>query len=90
VLPGVQHCGGGNGASQIDFLSVLRDWVEKGRSPRNLVVTKNDPAGNVLFARPLCEYPKYPRYDGEGDPADAPSFRCVPPKRGDEWHDPWH
>jgi feruloyl esterase len=90
VLPGVQHCGGGNGANQIDFLSVLRDWVEKGRSPRNLVVTKNDPAGNVLFARPLCEYPKYPRYDGEGDPADAPSFRCVPPKRGDEWHDPWH
>jgi tannase/feruloyl esterase len=89
VLPGVQHCGGGNGASQIDFLSVLRDWVERGRSPRNLVATRNDPAGNVLFARPLCEYPNYPRYEGEGDPADAASFRCVAPTRRDEWRDPW-
>ena len=90
VLPGVQHCGGGNGASQIDFLSVLRDWVERGRSPRNLTATRNDPAGNVLLARPLCEYPKYPRYDGDGDPADASSFRCVAPTRKDGSPDPRH
>jgi feruloyl esterase len=90
VLPGVQHCGEGNGASQIDFLSVLRDWVEKGRIPTNLVATRNDPAGNVLFARPVCEYPKYPRYEGEGDPADAASFRCVSPTRKGGSPDPWH
>jgi feruloyl esterase len=89
VLPGVQHCGGGDGASAIDFVRVLSDWVEKGRRPNNLVVTRNDPAGNVLFARPLCEYPQYPRYNGEGNPADAASFRCVAPTRKDGRHDPW-
>jgi feruloyl esterase len=89
VLPGVEHCGGGDGASGIDFVSVVSDWVEKGRRPRNLVVTRNDPAGNVLFARPLCAHPKYPRYDGEGDPTDAESFRCVAPGRRDGQHHPW-
>jgi hypothetical protein len=35
--------------------------------------------GNVLFTRPLCGYPRYPRFIG--DPNDASSFRCVGPGR---------
>ena len=81
VPPGVQHCGGGPGADRFDLITAMRDWVEQGRAPRTVVALKGDNAGNVLFARPLCEYPEYPRYTGYGDPDSATSFRCVPPSR---------
>jgi len=44
-----------------------------------LIGARTDSAGNVLFTRPLCESPRYPRYDGQGDPKEASSFRCVLP-----------
>jgi len=74
--PGVQHCGGGPGADSFDLIGALREWVEDGRAPRTLTASKLDRAGNVLFGRPLCEYPAYPRYVG-GDPNDVAAFRCV-------------
>ena len=75
--PGVQHCGGGPGADRFDMLGAMRDWVENGRAPRTLLAAKVSPTGSVLFTRPLCEYPRYPRYRGYGDPNDASSFQCV-------------
>jgi feruloyl esterase len=38
----------------------------------------------VTFTRPLCVFPKWPKYDGSGDPNDAASFTCVAP---DDHHD---
>ena len=58
--PGVNHCGGGPGTDGFDMIGALTKWVEKGRAPDRLSATKVDSAGNVLFTRPLCEYPKYP------------------------------
>ena len=81
ALPGVQHCGGGPGANRFDMMAALADWVENDLPPDTLVASRIDAAGNVLFTRPVCEFPKYPRYDGQGDPTDAGSFRCVPPAR---------
>lgn len=81
TLPGVQHCGGGPGANRFDMLDALADWVENDVAPHTLIGARTDSAGNVLFTRPLCEFPKYPRYDGQGDPKDASSFRCVVPAR---------
>jgi tannase/feruloyl esterase len=78
--PGVMHCGGGPGADRFDMIGAITDWVENGDAPRTLSAAKIDAGGNVLFTRPLCEYPKYPRYNGYGDPNDAASFRCVRPK----------
>jgi Tannase and feruloyl esterase len=76
--PGLQHCGlGGPGADRFDLLAALKDWVEEGRAPRDIEASKTDAAGNVLFTRPLCAFPRYPRYSGYGDPNDAASFRCV-------------
>lgn len=37
MLPGVYHCSGGDGPSQIDFLSPMLDWVEQGRAPDRIV-----------------------------------------------------
>lgn len=79
AVPGVQHCGGGPGANRFDMLTALAEWVEVGRAPRTLIGSRIDATGTVLFTRPVCEFPKYPRYEGEGDPNDASSFQCVPP-----------
>ena len=79
--PGVLHCGGGPGADRFDVVGALSTWVENGSAPRTLLATKVDSTGNVVFTRPLCEYPRYPRYVGHGDPADASSFECVRPRR---------
>jgi len=69
--PGVYHCGGGPGADQTDLLTALEQWVEQGKAPGELVAA-NTRAG---YTRPLCEWPKAPRYVG-GDPKQAASFRC--------------
>ncbi|MBC2665537.1 tannase/feruloyl esterase family alpha/beta hydrolase [Novosphingobium flavum] len=43
LLPGVAHCGGGDGPAQIDILTPLMAWVEGGRKPAMIVAGK--PAG---------------------------------------------
>jgi Tannase and feruloyl esterase len=37
VVPGMGHCGGGEGASEIDYLSYLEAWVEKGQAPDKMI-----------------------------------------------------
>ncbi|MQY07985.1 Mono(2-hydroxyethyl) terephthalate hydrolase [Actinomadura sp. RB68] len=58
-----------------DSLTVLEDWAENGAPPRDPVVRDTGPAA-AGRARPLCEYPAWPRYKGSGDPGDAGSFTC--------------
>lgn len=76
--PSVQHCYGGTGADKIDFVNPLFDWLEKGTKPstKTIVATQTSvPAGTTPFARPLCQYPKFPKYVS-GDPNAASSFVC--------------
>ena len=40
MLPGTGHCGGGDGFAQIDTLTPLMAWVEKGQAPQQLVAGK--------------------------------------------------
>src|SRR6185436_12107378 len=40
MSPGVHHCGGGEGASQIDFLSAIDDWVEHGKAPDRITASR--------------------------------------------------
>jgi hypothetical protein len=37
LVPGMLHCGGGQGPSGVNWLSLIQDWVEQGRPPRDLV-----------------------------------------------------
>jgi feruloyl esterase len=37
MVPGMDHCGGGAGASAIDYLTYMEDWVEHGRAPDKLI-----------------------------------------------------
>jgi hypothetical protein len=64
---------GGLGADTADLLTALDSWVMGQATAGTLTAQKLDPAsGAVLFERPLCRYPQYPRYTGPAsDPAAA-------------------
>src|ERR1700722_9626339 len=37
VIPGMDHCTGGDGAFDVDYLSYLEAWVEGGKTPEKLI-----------------------------------------------------
>ncbi|HEY2559320.1 MAG TPA: tannase/feruloyl esterase family alpha/beta hydrolase [Caldimonas sp.] len=71
VAPGVNHCAGGPGADKSDLLSALDAWVTNGTAPGQLSAAKLAADGSTTFTRPLCQYPKYPRYTGAAGDANA-------------------
>lgn len=73
MVPGCLHCGGGPGAADVDWLSVIIDWVEQGKAPDKLIASKRE-RGKVVMTRPIFPYPHYAVYGGAGDPNDAASF----------------
>jgi hypothetical protein len=83
VTPGTDHCGGGPGAAPLtgDLLSALNAWVTKGTAPGVRVAAHVDPSGAITLTRPLCPFPKYPRYNLklEGDVNAAASYSCANP-----------
>jgi Tannase and feruloyl esterase len=78
TAPGVDHVGSGAPAN-VDMLSVLADWVEKGHAPGDLEVVEQKveaPAFAVVRALPLCQWPAWPQYKG-GDFRNSSSFQCT-------------
>lgn len=79
TAPGVDHVGSGAPAN-VDMLSALVDWVEKGKAPGDLEVTEQKveaPSFAVLRALPLCRWPAWPHYKA-GAVTEASSFVCAP------------
>lgn len=74
VVPGFAH-GGGDFKSTWDSLSALEAWAERSIPPQNQVVMDANTT-NGGRTRPLCEYPAYPKYLGNGDINSATSFTC--------------
>jgi feruloyl esterase len=70
MVPGMNHCGGGDGATTFDALAALEDWVEKGKAPAQIIASR---PGRT---RPLCPYPSVATYKGTGNTDDAASFAC--------------
>lgn len=73
LVPGCLHCGGGPGASEVDWLSLIVDWVEHQKAPSRVVASKHE-KGKLTFTRPLYAYPEHAVYNGTGDPNSAESF----------------
>ena len=74
LVPGMYHCRGGDSAlDNFDLLTALVNWVEKGTAPDSVVATGKAFPGR---SRPLCAYPKYASYKGQGNPEDAKNFEC--------------
>lgn len=79
LQPGVQHCAGGVGPDTVDLVDAVAKWREGGTKPstQNIVTTKIDPASKAtVLARPLCKYPSFPKYKGNGDLKAAESYSC--------------
>lgn len=79
--PGIAHTFdgmtfAGPGAGNVEWLAAIDTWVEKGQAPDALVATRVSSDGKPQFQRPVCEYPKFPRYKETGDPTKADSFTC--------------
>src|SRR5688500_8787464 len=79
MMPGVAHCGGGVGPDRHDAVTAVIDWVEKGKAPDQLLVSKVT-NGQTVRTRPLCPYPQVARYKGQGSIDDAANFACVAPR----------
>jgi feruloyl esterase len=77
MVPGMGHCGGGSGPSNIDLLGAIDQWVQTGKAPERLVAS--NPPGRPVRTRPLCSYPKVATYTGPGDTDEAQNFRCDAP-----------
>jgi predicted esterase len=75
MIPGFGH-GFGPFNAKIDSLKALQNWVEKGQAPAGLTAVDGNP--NANRSRPLCEWPKYPKFTGApGSEGSASSFTCV-------------
>ena len=74
LLPGVLHCGGGTGPDKADWIGLLRDWVENGKAPDRVIMSKLQ-NGKVKMTRPVFPYPRKAVYDGKGDPKLESSFK---------------
>jgi len=88
MVPGMAHCGGGEGADTVDWLTALETWVEHDTPPQEITAYKLmtrasavttfplDPNG-IAMSRPLYPFPTYARYRGKGDVNSASSFMPV-------------
>lgn len=76
-LPGVAHCSGGYGPSQIDGMSPLIDWVEAGKAPERLGA-KLQASGVTKYNRAYCAYPQATVHTG-GDTENPANWRCEEP-----------
>lgn len=76
VVPGLAH-GGGRFNPQIDTLAALDNWVENGVPPAGLIMVDATDSETRGRTRPVCEYPAFPKYNGDGDIDQASSFHCA-------------
>jgi feruloyl esterase len=79
MVPGMGHCGGGDGPNVFDKIDVLSDWVEHGKAPDQIIASHLDADGHLDRTRPLCPYPQIAKYKGTGNINDAENFVCAAP-----------
>jgi len=91
MVPGMQHCAGGSGATSFGQLgtpdgdrfhsvdAALEAWVEQGSAPAEIIAAKrksNDPKSEIVRTHPLCPWPQVAKYKGTGSTDDAANFTC--------------
>jgi feruloyl esterase len=75
MVPGMNHCRGGEGADTIDMQPAIENWVERGQAPATATASKLVD-GRVDRTHLLCPYPQEAVYKGSGSINDASSFEC--------------
>jgi feruloyl esterase len=70
MLPGVGHCRGGIGGSEVDWITALEDWVEKGNPPESVTAYHmvSDPYQPLqIGGESVPQFPRYPLQPGSFD-----------------------
>lgn len=80
MVPGMNHCGGGEGPNAFDKMAAITQWVEEGKAPERIIASHSSPDGTVDRSRPLCPYPRVAKYLGKGSIDEARNFSCVAPR----------
>lgn len=75
MVPGMGHCGGGDGTSRFDALAALEVWVEQQKAPERIPASRLQ-NGVVDRTRPLCPFPQVATYVAPGGVDRAESFVC--------------
>jgi hypothetical protein len=85
MVPGMDHCGGGEGPSWFDTLGLIDRWATTGTEPNWAIALRSAPGtpsppnapSNGRTSQYLCAYPTFARYRGTGDPAQAINYGCA-------------
>jgi pimeloyl-ACP methyl ester carboxylesterase len=77
LVPGVAHCGGGEGLDSIDLVSQITAWTENSTAPASIMTYKLDTAGTVTASRPVYPYPAVAQYTGNGDWHDGANYKSA-------------
>ena len=75
MVPGMGHCGGGDGTSTFDMIGVMAQWAERGVTPDRIEASRIRD-GQVDRTRPLCPYPQVAAYTGTGSTDRTENFVC--------------
>lgn len=75
MVPGMGHCGGGEGTDSFDALQALETWVEQKKAPASIPAARIR-TGKVERTRPLCPFPQVAVYQGHGSTDEQANFAC--------------
>jgi feruloyl esterase len=81
MVPGMGHCGGGDGAATFDMVAALDQWVTTGKAPATIPASRvrastTGQGAKVDRTRPLCAYPQFAVFTGTGSLDEAANFEC--------------
>ena len=95
VIPGMWHCNGGPGASDIgqaisdvsqsgeyNIFNALIQWVERGIAPEQITASAYRGNGEILFQTPVYPYPLFPHFMENQSPSIPSSYWGALHERG--------
>jgi hypothetical protein len=90
LVPGMYHCGGGDGFTSVDVLTPLMAWTEDGEAPDRVVASRNDAEADAGKGRAIFAWPATARLRAGADPDRPDGWEraepaTVPPKLYDAW-----
>jgi len=78
MVPGMNHCRGGEGPNDFDVVGAMEQWVEQ-KNALDEMIASHSTKGQVDRTRPLCPYPYVAKYKGTGSIDEAANFACAAP-----------
>ena len=76
MVPGMNHCAGGDGPNTFDPLAVLEQWVEQGKAPERMRREPHQRQRRRSHAPAVPVTRRSARYTGSGSTDDAANFVC--------------